>query len=69
MAYRNGTYIAFHAGGTDDPTASDMKYYRMLMAWHEHDKIDFRFINSHEKSRPYEILALNKHFSAVSRSG
>jgi len=49
MAYRNGTYIAFHAGGTTDPTASDIKYYRMLKAWHEHDDIDFKFINSHDK--------------------
>jgi hypothetical protein len=49
MAYRNGTYIAFHAGGTSDPTASDIRYYRMLKAWHEHDNIDFKFINSHEK--------------------
>jgi MTH538 TIR-like domain (DUF1863) len=49
MAYRNGTYIAFHAGGTNDPTASDIKYYRILKAWHEHDNIDFKFINSHEK--------------------
>jgi hypothetical protein len=49
MAYRSGTYIAFHAGGTDDPTASDIKYYRMLKAWHEHDDIEFQFVNSHEK--------------------
>jgi hypothetical protein len=49
MAYRSGTYIAFHAGGTSDPTASDIKYYRMLKAWHEHDNIDFKFVNSHEK--------------------
>lgn len=49
MAYRNGTYIAFHAGGTTDPTASDIKYYRMLKAWHEHDDIEFEFINSHDK--------------------
>jgi hypothetical protein len=49
MAYRSGTYIAFHAGGTRDPTASDIKYYRMLKAWHEHDNIDFKFVNSHEK--------------------
>jgi len=27
MAYHNGTYVAFHAGGTTDPTASDIKYY------------------------------------------
>ena len=49
MAYRNGTYIAFHAGGTMDPTASDIKCYRMLKAWHEHDDIEFEFINSHDK--------------------
>jgi hypothetical protein len=49
VAYRNGTYIAFHAGGTIDPTASDIKYYRMLKAWHEHDEIDFQFVNSHDK--------------------
>jgi len=50
MAYRNGTYIAFHAGGTTDPTASDIRYYRLLKAWHEHDRIDFKFINSHDKA-------------------
>jgi hypothetical protein len=49
VAYRNGTYIAFHAGGTTDPTASDIRYYRMLKAWHEHDNIEFQFINSHDK--------------------
>lgn len=50
MAYRNGTYIAFHAAGSTDPTASDIRYYRMLKAWHEHDDFDFKFVNSHEKS-------------------
>ncbi len=49
MAYRNGTYIAFHAEGKSDPTASDIRYYRLLKAWHEHDDVDFRFVNSHEK--------------------
>ncbi len=49
MAYRNGTYIAFHAEGKTDPTASDIKYYRMMKAWHEHDDIDFKFVNSHDK--------------------
>jgi hypothetical protein len=50
MAYRNGTYIAFHAGGTTDPTASDIRYYRILKAWHENDAIEFKFINSHDKT-------------------
>lgn len=49
MAYRNGTYIAFHAEGKTDQSASDIRYYRMLKAWHEHDDIDFKFVNSHEK--------------------
>lgn len=50
MAYRNGTYIAFHAAGSTDPTASDIRYYRMLKAWHENDSVEFKFINSHEKT-------------------
>ncbi|MEP9374059.1 TIR domain-containing protein [Mesorhizobium sp. KR1-2] len=49
MAYRNGTYIAFHAEGNPDPTASDIKYYRALMMWHANDKIEFKLVNSHEK--------------------
>jgi len=50
MTYRNGTYIAFHAGGTSDPTASDIKYYRMLKEWHENDAVEFKFVNSHDKA-------------------
>ncbi len=50
MAYRNGTYAAFHANGETDPTKSDMKYYRLLIAWHENDSVDFRMTNSHEKT-------------------
>lgn len=49
MPYRNGTYIAFHAEGNTDPTASDIKYYRTLKMWHVNDHIDFKFVNSHEK--------------------
>lgn len=49
MAYRNGTYIAFHAEGKTDPTASDIKYYRTLKMWHENDGTEFRFVNSHDK--------------------
>lgn len=50
MAYRNGTYVAFHAEGNSDPTASDIRYYRMLTAWDANKKFDFRYINSHEKT-------------------
>ncbi|TAJ82084.1 TIR domain-containing protein [Reyranella sp.] len=49
MAYRSGTYVAFHAEGTSDPTESDMKYYRLLQAWDKNKKFDFRLVNSHDK--------------------
>ena len=50
MAYRSGTYVAFHAEGNSDPTETDMKYYHLLTAWHEHEDIDFTMTNSHEKA-------------------
>ena len=50
MPYRNGTYVAFHAAGTSDPTASDMKYYRLLNAWNVRPDRDFHFIDSHNKA-------------------
>jgi hypothetical protein len=50
MAYRSGTYVAFHAAGTSDPTDSDMKYYNLLKAWHKDDDNDFYFVNSHDKA-------------------
>ena len=50
MAYRNGTYIAFHAGGITDPTASDIKYYNTIKMWCAHKHIDFNLVNSHEKT-------------------
>jgi hypothetical protein len=50
MAYRNGTYIAFHANGTTDPTASDIKYYNLIKAWTENEDDDFSMINSHDKT-------------------
>ena len=50
MAYRNGTYIAFHANNTTEPTESDIKYYNLLKAWDVRNNDDFHFINSHEKN-------------------
>jgi hypothetical protein len=50
MAYRNGTYVAFHAGGTTDPTASDIKYYNTMKMWSGNKNIDFTLTNSHKKS-------------------
>lgn len=40
----------FAANGESDPTLSDMKYYRILQAWHEHDDHDFTITNSHDKA-------------------
>jgi hypothetical protein len=50
MAYRNGTYIAFHANNTANPTESDMKYYNTLRMWNVREENDFNFINSHDKT-------------------
>ncbi len=50
MAYRNGTYVAFHAEGTDVPVDSDMKYYNLLKAWTAKEDDDFSMVNSHEKT-------------------
>lgn len=50
MSYRNGTYVAFHAGGTNMPIDSDIKYYNLIKAWSAKKDIDFTLINSHEKT-------------------
>ena len=50
MAYRNGTYVAFHAEGTNQPGKSDMDYYNLMRAWSAHPDDDFTLINSHDKA-------------------
>jgi hypothetical protein len=50
VAYRNGTYIAFHADGTNIPTDSDIKYYNLIKAWTAKEDDEFYMINSHEKT-------------------
>lgn len=47
---RTGTYIAFDGLGQSDPSKSDFRYYAMLQAWSKNTNIDFRFVNSHEKT-------------------
>ena len=49
MAYRNGTYIAFHANGTNQPGKSDIDYYNLMKAWSAKTDDDFSMINSHDK--------------------
>jgi len=50
MAYKNGTYVAFHAEGISIPTDSDIKYYNLLKSWTKKTDDDFSMINSHEKT-------------------
>lgn len=50
MAYRNGTYVAFHANGTNIPGNSDIDYYNLMKAWSEKSDDDFTMINSHDKA-------------------
>jgi len=60
MAYRNGTYIAFHANKTTDPTASDIKYYNLLKAWTALTDDDFSFVNSHNKTASVRDTSLKE---------
>lgn len=71
MTYRNGTYIAFHANGTTDPTASDIKYYNLLKAWTERTDDDFSFVNSHDKTASVRNTSLRETLRArlVARLG
>ena len=50
MAYRNGTYIAFHTQGTNQPGKSDMDYYNLMRAWSAKLGDDFTMVNSHDKA-------------------
>lgn len=65
MAYRNGTYVAFHAAGTADPTASDIKYYNLMRAWKELAHTEFSFINSHEKAAAVRDSSSKQRLRAV----
>lgn len=50
MAYRSGTYIAFHAEGTNVVGKSDLKYYNLIKAWTAKSDDDFSFVDSHDKA-------------------
>jgi hypothetical protein len=41
MPYRNKTFVSFDGD-------EDMRYYRLMQAWKQHDGIDFNFYNAHE---------------------
>lgn len=40
MSYRNKTYVAF--------ASEDIKYYRLMEAWRDNDKIEFDFYDAHD---------------------
>ncbi len=40
MSYRNKTYVAF--------ASEDIRYYRLMEAWRENEKIDFDFYDAHD---------------------
>jgi hypothetical protein len=50
MANRTGSYIAFDGLGKTNPTESDFKYYATMQAWTAGKNIDFKFVNSHDKT-------------------
>lgn len=51
MAYRSGTYVAFHADGNNIPGGkSDIDYYNLICAWDANKNHEFRLVNSHEKA-------------------
>lgn len=41
MAYTNKTYVAFDAD-------NDIRYYRLMQAWKQHDNISFNFYDAHD---------------------
>ena len=56
MAYRNGTYVAFHADGNNIPGKTDIDYYNLMKAWAGKGDDDFTMINSHDKA--YTVCAI-----------
>lgn len=50
MANRTGTYVAFDGLGQTDPSKSDFRYYSTIQAWDANNNIDFKFVNSHDKT-------------------
>lgn len=50
MTYRNGNYIAFDGLGETDPTKSDFRYYASIQAWATGKGLDFKYVNSHDKT-------------------
>jgi len=65
MAYRSGTYIAFDGLGQTDPSKSDFKYYATIQAWTKNKDIDFKYVDSHDKT--YAVRDSSKKETLKSR--
>ncbi len=64
MANRTGTYIAFDGLGKTNLTESDFKYYATIQAWSAGKNIDFKFVNSHEKTAAVKDTSLRSTLEA-----
>ncbi len=64
MVYRTGTYVAFDGLGQVDPTKSDFRYYSIMQAWDASRVIDFKFVNSHEKTYAVRDNSLRRTLEA-----
>lgn len=61
---RTGTYIAFDGLGKINPTESDFKYYATIQAWSATQHIDFKFVNSHDKTSAVRDTSLRSTLEA-----
>jgi len=64
MANRTGTYIAFDGLGKTNPAESDFKYYARIQAWSAGKNIDFKFVNSHDKTAAVRDTSLRSTLEA-----
>ena len=67
MAYRNGVYAAFDGQGTTNPTESDIRYFRLLKMWAQEKGEDFKYIDSHEKTRAVRDSSKKETLKSVLR--
>ncbi len=67
MANRTGTYIAFDGLGKTNPTESDFKYYATMQAWSAGKNIDFKFVNSHDKTAAVRDTSLRSTLESIIR--
>ena len=65
MANRTGTYIAFDGLGQTDPSKSDFKYYTSIQGWCAGKHIDFKFVDSHDKT--YAVRDTSKQATLEAR--